>query len=376
MQATFFHSPGSLLYSFGKGHPYNSERLRRTVLALEHFKLKGISGAVPASDKHLLLVHPQEYVDMLKFMSENPKSQKGLKYGIGTGDTPAFEGMYEAACNVVGGTVAGAESICCGDTIVFHLAGGLHHSQRGLASGFCFINDIAIGIEILRKRFNKVAYVDIDLHHGDGVERIFWDNPHVLTASIHQFGHGFYPGTGDSAETDSFGTAVNVALRGGSGGSTWLRGFEEGIMKSLEIYKPDVIVLQMGVDAHYKDPLGTLRILTQDWYKAVEQIRDFGVPILALGGGGYFPPNPPRMWTAAVHLLLNEPIPQSMPQHLLQEWKNKEYDYTQFDFIDNCKLSESADVDNHPYLADTPGAFLDKNLSILKTECFPLLDKF
>jgi len=373
MQATFLYSPGSLLYTFGPSHPYNSERLRRTVLVLEHFKLKGVCGARPATEAQLKSLHGDDYIDILMKVSEDPTLDIGYSIGLSNGDTPAFEGMYEAACNVAGGTIEAAESVLCGDTIAFHLAGGLHHSQKHRASGFCFINDIALGINVLKAKYKRIAYVDIDLHHGDGVEAIFHNDPGVLTVSIHQFGKGFYPGTGNSDDTDDHGTVVNIPLKGGTGGDTWLRAFRDGVMPALEIYKPEVIVLQMGVDAHMKDPLGTLRIRTQDWYEAVKAIRDFGAPIVALGGGGYFPANPPRMWTAAVHILLNEPLPASMPQKLVNEWKTAEFDFIDPDSSAYCDVMSNVGGWGRGDDLRTPSDALNRHLKVLRESVFERL---
>ncbi|MEQ1936224.1 MAG: acetoin utilization protein AcuC, partial [Fimbriimonadaceae bacterium] len=278
-------------YSFPSPHPFNSERLREAMQVLSDWGFSWESPD-PGDETILLLVHDADYLDHLKRMSagEVPLFEESWRFGIGTGDTPAFPGIFEAALATVGASVSCANRIVEGQSVAISLAGGLHHAQRGNASGFCAVNDIAVAIMALLKKFDRVAYIDIDLHHGDGVEAIFRDDPRVMTASIHEFGPGFYPGTGDV----NFGNTVNAPMARGTNGPLWLKVFTEGVLQKVKEFNPDVIVLQMGVDPHTYDPLGHLNVSGRYWLEAVRAIKALDTPILALGGGGYDRRNPPR----------------------------------------------------------------------------------
>ncbi|HRI45387.1 MAG TPA: hypothetical protein PLV39_14610, partial [Fimbriimonadaceae bacterium] len=192
------------------------------------------------------------------------------------------------------------------------LAGGLHHARRALASGFCLANDCAIALSILRERFDRVAYIDIDLHHGDGVQWIFWDDPAVLTCSIHETGRTLYPGSGFVEEVGPAGTSVNVPLAPFTTGDVWLDAFRGGILPAIEAFRPQAIVLQMGADPHYDDPLGHLRVTVAEWLEAVRLVRDLGLPLVACGGGGYAMHAVVRSWAAAILTLYAEPVPEEL----------------------------------------------------------------
>lgn len=289
----FFYAERSLCYSFGEKHPYNSLRLKN---AVDNVMSHGLAccNFEDASDDDMLSIHTSEYVDHLKQCSSGGKIK--FKYGIGDGDTPAFSGMYDACRVVAGATKAAAEVLCRGDDIAFNMAGGLHHARNNRASGFCAVDDIALGINTLLGRFEKVTYLDIDLHHGDGVEARYKGNKRVLTASVHQYGFGFYPGSGCDSNDGDY---INEPLDGGTNGRDWLRAVDR-LIDDIKGYNPDVIVLQCGVDAHYSDPLGSLNVTAREWFDAVQRTRELDKPMLVLGGGGYDHRNPARMWPAAV----------------------------------------------------------------------------
>jgi acetoin utilization deacetylase AcuC-like enzyme len=289
----FFYNERSLKYSFGEKHPYNSLRLKN---AVDNIRSHGLACCdyEDASHDNMLSIHTIDYVNHLKQCSETGQSK--LKYGIGDGDTPSFIGMYDACRAVAGATLAAADVLCRGVDIAFNMAGGLHHARQHRASGFCAVDDIALGINLLLSRFDKVTYLDIDLHHGDGVEERYARNKRVLTASVHQYGYGFYPGSGLESEEGDY---INEPLDGGTNGRDWLCAVDR-LIDQIKTYNPDVIVLQCGVDAHYSDPLGSLNVTAREWFEAVQKARDIGKPMLVLGGGGYDHRNPARMWPAAV----------------------------------------------------------------------------
>lgn len=299
MKPPFFYHPRMLAYTFGPQHPLKPERLRRAVEMIEERSLVTIYDPGPGEVQDVLRVHDAEYVDAVQKLSQGEKSVRD-RYGFGSGDNPAFAGMFEAAMAYVAGSAAAARAVCDGESLAFGLAGGLHHARFDRATGFCIFNDCAVAAHILRENFERVAYVDIDVHHGCGVQWLFYDDPTVMTCSIHQDGHSIYPGSGDISEIGSEITSINVPLPPGTTGDTWLWAFENGIMPFLRDFQPGAIVLQMGTDTHFDDQLGRLKNTCQEWVSAVAMVKRLGVPIVALGGGGYNVDVVPRMWSAAV----------------------------------------------------------------------------
>jgi acetoin utilization protein AcuC len=309
-----------LAYDFGPQHPLKPERLRRAIALLEHYGVEPIDPG-EGSVEDVLRVHSDEYVEFVKAASSSPRFavSPSLGHGFGPGDNPPFAGMYEASLAYVAGSARAAEAVRDGAPLGFGIAGGLHHAHKDRASGFCIFNDPAIAVHILREKFDRVAYVDIDVHHGDGVQWMFYDDPAVLTCSIHQDPRTLFPGTGYVDERGAAGTSVNVPLEPRTTGDVWLWAFENGIMPALRQFDPQAIVLQMGTDAHYLDPLAHIRCTAQEWLEAVRIVRDFGVPIVAVGGGGYEITCVPRMWTAACLTLGRIDFEDELPE-FAYEW--------------------------------------------------------
>ena len=207
-------------------------------------------------------MHTADYVAAVKAASADPAAADPA-YGLGTDDDPAFTGMHDASARVVEGTRQVCADVWEGRTQHgVNFCGGLHHAMAGSAAGFCIYNDIAVGIQwLLDNGAQRVAYVDIDVHHGDGVERIFWDDPRVLTISLHESGRALFPGTGfpgDIGGPNAQGEAVNIALPPGTGDSAWLRALHSTAMPLVRAFKPDVLVTQHGCDTHAQDPLAHL----------------------------------------------------------------------------------------------------------------------
>jgi acetoin utilization protein AcuC len=276
-----------------------------------------------ATVEDLLLVHSQEYIDAVKAFSEE-KEPEGF-WGFGSLDNPAFPGIYEASLAYTGGSAAAARAVSEGAPLAFNIAGGLHHARRDQASGFCTFNDCAVACAILRQSFQRVAYIDIDVHHGDGVQWIFYEDPSVLTCSIHQDGRTIYPGTGGVEETGKNFSAVNVPMWPRTTGDVWLNAFQRAILPAVKRFAPEAIVLQMGTDAHFNDRLGGLCVTTQEWLQAVRLVKDLGIPIVALGGGGYTLSNVPRMWTMACLTLGDVPFADTLPGELAPEMEALTY---------------------------------------------------
>ncbi|MGH3843898.1 MAG: acetoin utilization protein AcuC, partial [Pseudonocardiaceae bacterium] len=256
--------------------------------------LDGVQPLVPvqATDEELCTVHSNDYVAAVK---QAPRGRAG--HGLGTPDNPVFHRMHEASALVAGGSLRAADEILTGHAArAVNIAGGLHHAMRDYASGFCIYNDCALAIRrLLDGGVSRVAYVDIDVHHGDGVQEAFADDPRVLTISLHQHPATLFPGTGNSADIGgpgAEGSAVNVPLPPGTGDEGWLRAFHAIVPALLRAFRPEVLVTQHGADTHLEDPLANLALSVDGQRAAHRALSDLadstaGGRWLALGGGGY-----------------------------------------------------------------------------------------
>lgn len=324
---------GFTSYNFGPTHPMGpvrldlTARLSKALGVLDHVEV--VSPEV-ASDDVLATVHDRDYIEAVKAASADPSAADERK-GLGTEDDPAFEGMHEASARIVQGTVDLADALWKGE--IDHgvnFCGGLHHAMATHASGFCIYNDIAAGIQrLLDLGAERVAYVDIDVHHGDGVERIFWNDPRVMTISIHESGRMLFPGTGwpgDTGGPDARGSAVNVALPPGTGDSAWLRSIESIVPQLLDAFSPDVLVSQHGCDSHRGDPLAHFAISMDGQRRAHESLHRFAHDYsdgkwIALGGGGYeLVDVVPRSWTHLAAIAAHQPIAPDAA--IPQEWRD------------------------------------------------------
>jgi acetoin utilization protein AcuC len=303
-------------YDFGVGHPLAPVRVELAVaLAGELGVLDApgvsVAGADPADDALLRLVHDADYLAAVRAAAPD------LGHGLGTGDNPVFAGMHEASALVAGASVAAARAVWSGAaTHAANLAGGLHHAMPGRASGFCVYNDPAIAIAwLLRQGARRVAYVDVDVHHGDGVQHVFYDDPRVLTISLHESGYTLFPGTGWPHETGAAGSAVNVPLPAGTGDEGWLRAFDAIVPPLLAAFDPDVLVSQHGCDTHVLDPLAHLRLSVDGQrltYRALHRLahETAGGRWVLLGGGGYeLVRVVPRAWTHLLAEAADHPVP-------------------------------------------------------------------
>ena len=313
-------------YSFGPKHPLKPERVDRTLRLLNAIAPVEVIDVPSATREDALRCHDEDYIDAIQSFSEIWEGEDALtddqqlirhEFGL-YGDDPPFRGMYEASLGYLGATVAAANAVKDGANLAFAITGGLHHAQRRLASGFCIFDDPAIACDILLDRFDRVAYVDIDVHAGDGVQWIHYDNPRVLTCSIHEEGKTLYPGTCWPEETGTEFSSLNVPIQAHTTGDVWLDAFRQGILPGLEKYQPQAIVLQLGTDTHHLDPLGHINSTAQEWLAAVTDIKALGLPIVATGGGGYNLTTVPRMWVAAILTLANIPFQNEIPEHLQQ----------------------------------------------------------
>jgi acetoin utilization protein AcuC len=320
-------SPDLLGYDFGHGHPMSPTRLdltMRLVRALGLLDAPGVEvvGTSPASDEVLGLVHDPAYVAAVHAASEHGVENPAL--GLGTEDDPVFAGMHEAAARILSGSYEAAGAVWSGRALhAVNIAGGMHHAQRGAASGFCIYNDAAAAVRrLLDDGAERVAYVDLDAHHGDGVEQAFWDDPRVLTVSVHQSGATLFPGTGHATDTGgpgATGTAVNVALPRRTDGERWLRAVDAVVPPVLRAFRPQVVVSQHGCDAHGHDPLSDLDVSVDAQRAAVHWIHELAHELaegrwVALGGGGYSVTSVvPYAWSNVVAEVVHAPVAPSTP---------------------------------------------------------------
>jgi acetoin utilization protein AcuC len=299
-------------YDHGPQHPL---RPARVFLTRELIRAYGIldgtrvveTPARDATDDELLLVHSERYVDAVR-RAGHGEDGPWWKFGFGPGDNPIFPQMHEATARVVGASLVAAEAVWTGRAEhAFNPAGGLHHAMPEQASGFCVYDDPAIVISwLLRHGARRVAYVDVDVHHGDGVQAIFFAEPRVLTISVHQTGATLFPGTGfidELGDGDARGTKVNLPLPPFTGDDLWLGAFQEIVPPLVEAWAPDVLVTQLGCDTHRSDPLAQLHLTTAAYRRTAAALHDLahgaaGGRWVATGGGGYqWARVVPRAWT-------------------------------------------------------------------------------
>lgn len=325
----------SAAYDLGEGHPMDP--LRRH-LALDLIRAYGLADAPnvttieaePSSDEEISAVHAPDYVEAVKRLGGRPDGAddpNAVIWGLNRiGDTPAFQGMHEATAAVCGASVAAARAVAEGRVRrAFQVGGGLHHAMANRAHGFCIYNDPAVAIrQLLDAGVERVAYVDVDVHHGDGTQWIFYEDPRVLTASVHESGRYLFPGTGGIGERgvgDAVGTSFNIPLPPYAGDRPYLRAVEEVIVPAVMAFRPDVIVTQDGADPHHADPLAHLTVTMGTFprlYAALHDLADqaAGGRWVALGGGGYNDDVVPRAWT----MLFSEIAGIAVPDEVPAEW--------------------------------------------------------
>ncbi|WFB08093.1 acetoin utilization protein AcuC [Streptomyces sp. LX-29] len=324
-------------YDFGPGHPMDPVRLALTMRLVEAFGLDRaveVVAAKPAGESTLRLVHREDYIAAVRRASAAPDTAADPTYGLGTEDDPAFSGMHEASALIAGQSVAAAEAVWRGDVAhAVNFAGGLHHAMPGSASGFCVYNDASLAVaRLLELGAERVAYVDVDVHHGDGVQAAFWDDPRVLTVSLHEHPRTLFPQTGwpeESGGAAAPGGAANVALPAGTGDAGWLRAFHAVVPELLAAFRPQVLVTQHGADTHFEDPLAHLAVSLDAQRAVAEACHELAHELadgrwVALGGGGYAVVDVvPRSWTHLVGIAAGRPL--APEAEVPEEWSHEVY---------------------------------------------------
>jgi acetoin utilization protein AcuC len=334
VKTALVHSDAWQRFDYGPEHPLRMERLGLTWRLMDAYGLTGLPSATlhahePATETAIALWHTQEYLDVLKAANGGFAPKHAERYGLGPGDNPVFPGLWDAARLCAGGSLLAAELVASGRaTRAFHFAGGLHHALPGRASGFCYVNDAVLAILHLKSRGLRVAYVDIDAHHGDGVQYAFYRDPSVLTISTHERGDYLFPGTGfveEAGEGPGLGYSVNLPLEPHTDSSVYLPAFEQVIPPLLGAFRPDVVVAQLGIDSHRTDPLTHLELDVQGFTRAVARIAELSPRLVCLGGGGYDLPNVARAWTAAWAVLNGVELPAELPASFAPDLERYEF---------------------------------------------------
>ena len=326
------YSPDLVGYDHGPQHPLRPVRVmltRELIMAfglVDDARVREIPARV-ATDEELVLVHTGRYVDAVKRAGAGERGE-WWQFGFGPGDNPIFPDMHQASARVAGASLAAAEAVVSGGMDhAFNPAGGLHHAMPERASGFCVYDDPAIAIAwMLEKGVERVAYVDVDVHHGDGPQTIFYDDPRVLTISLHESGHYLFPGTGfvdESGQGEAEGTKVNVPLPPYTLDDSWLEAFEKVVPPLVKRFRPDVLVTQLGCDTHHTDPLAHLSLSTRAYREAARALHDLAHEVaegrwVATGGGGYqWARVVPRAWTIYFAEMAGRDVPDEIPESWL-----------------------------------------------------------
>jgi acetoin utilization protein AcuC len=320
-------------YDFGPGHPLAPIRVELTVDLIRRSGLVGagrdglqVDEVIPGpyAEEDLLRLHREDFVDTVRRLSGDRTATASDRYGLGMGDTPAFQGMHPASLLVCGASREAARQVWEGDAVhAFNPAGGLHHAMPDRAAGFCIYNDPAVAIDwLLEHGAERVCYVDVDVHHGDGVEVMFEHDPRVLTISLHESGRFLFPGTGRSADIggpEALGSAANLPLAPGTVGSIWLDVFDHAVDPLIRAFAPDILVTQLGCDSHHTDPLAHLSLTVDDMAAVYRRLHQLAHEVcegrwVATGGGGYqLVQVVPRAWTLAFSEMTGRSLPIETP---------------------------------------------------------------
>ncbi|KAJ3068854.1 Histone deacetylase 1 [Podochytrium sp. JEL0797] len=360
-KVSYYYHPDVGNYHYGPGHPMKPHRIRMThnlivnyglYKKLEVNSLMPISALQqrphPATVLEMTKFHSDDYIDFLKRVTPDnvaDVAKNQHKFNVGE-DCPVFDGIFEFSQLSAGGSLSAAMKINRGDSdIAINWGGGLHHAKRGEASGFCYVNDIVLAILELLRVHERVVYIDIDVHHGDGVEEAFYLTDRVMTVSFHKYGE-FFPGTGGVNDI-GFGKgrnySINFPLKDGMDDESYKSVFRPIMKGVMEFYRPSVIVLQCGADSLAGDRLGCFNLSMKGHAQALEYMKKFNVPILMLGGGGYTIRNVARAWTYETAMAVGETLDEDLPL-------NDYYQYFGPDFKLDVPSSSMENLNSQEYL--------------------------
>ncbi|WP_104086331.1 acetoin utilization protein AcuC [Arthrobacter sp. GMC3] len=371
-------------YNFGPQHPMSPKRLELTAalakeLGIFDLPQVTVEASYVASEDELSAVHSRDYIAAVRRVGEDP-TRSDPDRGLGTEDDPAFAGMHEASARLAGASLVATRAIISGTAVrAVNFGGGMHHASREKASGFCIYNDAAMAImRLLDSGVSKVAYIDIDAHHGDGTQDIFWNDPRVLTISLHESGLTLFPGTGfakDIGGPDAQGTAVNVALPAGTGDAGWLRAFHAVVPHLVEAFGAEIIVSQHGCDSHRDDELSHLNTSIDAQREAALSIAVLADKVcggrwIATGGGGYnIIGVVPRVWSHLMAIVAGRPVPLRTP--VPEPWRD--YVRDQYGKVAPLLMGEDADTWWRSWeVGYNPSDAVDRSVMATRKEIFPL----
>ncbi|MFF1815921.1 acetoin utilization protein AcuC [Kribbella sp. NPDC058245] len=370
-------------YDFGRGHPMSPVRVQLTIRLARELGILDHLPIVPApvaSDNLLRTVHTAEYVDAVKRASEHP-DVPDLEHGLGSDDTYNFAGMHAVSAQIAGASVEAARSVWEGEVLhAANIAGGLHHAMPNRASGFCVYNDPAIAIQwLLDHGAERVAYVDVDVHHGDGVQEVFYNDPRVLTVSLHESPTTLFPGTGGSGEIggpNAQGSAVNVPLPPGTGDAGWLRAFHAIVPDVVRAFRPSILVTQHGCDSHVEDPLAHLTKTVDGQRAAYLALHDLAHEVtdgkwVATGGGGYAIIDVvPRAWSHLLAIVAGKPVDPQTP--VPEAWREEVQ--IRFGRVAPLRMTDGRDPEYIDWSTGyNPDTWLDRSIKATRDICFPYL---
>ena len=328
-RAAFVYEEALSRHQLREDHPMRPVRLQYTYELLHSYGAFDQDSSLlvpprPATEEELRLLHGQDYIAAVRSFSLGLSGYDLHRYNLSnSGDNPVYRGMYEAAVLSTGASLVAAELVASREVeVAFNISGGLHHAAADHASGFCVFNDPALAIKYLLGQGLRVAYVDIDAHHGDGVQQAFFDDDRVLTVSIHESGQFLFPGTGFVTETGTGpgeGYSVNLPLYPYTGDEVYVSVFHEVVPPLLRAFAPDVLVTQLGIDSYHTDPLTHLQVTTQGYVEILRELAGMNLPWLALGGGGYDLGAVARARTLAYGVMLNVDWPDELPEWFAQQ---------------------------------------------------------
>jgi len=360
-------------FSYGSHHPF---QLHRYGLALELLEAYGLldlpnmerRDCNPVTDAQILTFHTPAYLQRLKEFSASDEPRADFMFGLGDADCPVFKGLYDYAALGAGATLEACRLIEEERfDSVLSLAGGWHHGHRAKASGFCYLNDAVIAINWLRERGRRVAYLDLDAHHGDGVQEGFYADDQVLTISLHESGVYFFPGTGFEDETGTGcgqGYTVNLPLLAHTDDPLYMRAFDEVVYPLLAAFNPDIIVAQIGADAFRTDPLTRLELTTHSYAYIMRKLQALKIPWVALGGGGYDLMNTARAWAIAWGAMNQVALPPRLPAGFVKKIQQLGYPHTML-----LDALHWADEHDRGLALDA----LEQSISTIKKQVFPVI---
>ena len=321
-KAAFIYDPKVSQHVLREGHVMRPTRLRYAYEMLEAygaFKESRLVAPRHATEEELLWFHSPDYVRGVAAISRGDSGATPERYNFSElGDNPPYPGMYEASTLSAGGSLVAAELVAKGEVdVAFNVAGGLHHAAKGYASGFCIFNDPVIAIEYLRRRGLRAMYIDIDCHHGDGVQAAFYDTNEIMTVSLHESGRFLFPGTGEVDELGDGkgrGFSVNVPLAPFTTDEVYTWAFDQVVPPLVAIFQPDVLVTQLGIDTHYDDPITHMKLTVQGHGGIVQALGAMAKKWVALGGGGYDMAAVARGWTLDYGIMMGVDLPDEVPE--------------------------------------------------------------